>query len=125
MKKLNQKIFSAQDQAKAEERVESRLACFVNAVKTNLRSKMKKGSLTPATIKNAEKLEEKFKSWGCHRPNIQQSDDSGNRLYMDYLMHHRVSLATDILKSMANGRCLSQQREKVLRNSIDYIEQRL
>ena len=124
MKKVDKKT-AVRYQAKVEERVESRLACFVKAVKFNLRSKMKKGSLTPATIRNAEELKEKFNAWGSNPPSPQGRNDSGNHLYMDYLLHHRVDLATEIVKSMANGAGLSRQREKVLRNSIDYIEQRL
>lgn len=124
MKKLNPKI-AVRHQAKVEERVESRLACFVKAVKVNLCSRMKKGSLTPATIRNAEELKETFNAWGSNPPDPQRKDVSGNHLYMDYLLHHRVDLATEIVKSMANGGGLSRQREKVLRNSIDYIEQRL
>ena len=44
---------------------------------------------------------------------------------LDYIMHHRVGLAAEIVKSTANGRGLSHKRERVLRSSIDYIEQRL
>jgi hypothetical protein len=124
MKKLDKKI-AVKHQTRVEERVKSRLAYFVNAVKVNLRSRMKKGGLTPATIRTAEELKEKFNAWGSNPPGRQRNNDSENHLYMDYLLHHRVDLATEIVKSMANGGELSRQREKVLRNSIDYIEQRL
>ena len=124
MQKLDQKI-AARDQAGVEERVASRLACFVNAVKANLRGRMKKNGLSPAAIRNAEELKREFNAWGSQAPGQQRMEVAGNKLYMDYLMHHRVDLATEIVKSMANGRCLSRQREKVLRNSIDYIEQHL
>ena len=124
MKKQNRKI-EEHKQVSLEKKVESGLACFVKAVKNNLWSRIKKGNLAPATIRDAEVLEEKFNSWGSHQPCQQGSEDAGNRLYMDHLMHHRVSLATEIVKSMANGRGLSQKREKVLRSSIDYIEQQL
>ena len=124
MKKRDQKI-SGQDRADAEKKVESVLACFVNAVKSNLRSSIKKRELAPATIRNAEELKEKFNAWGSHPPCLHRKVVNGNRLYMDYLLHHRVDLATEIVKSMANGAGLSRRREKVLRNSIDYIEQRL
>lgn len=127
MKKLNQKM-TVRKKAQIVEKVESGLACFVNDVKTNLwcsMKNMKKRYLTPSTIRNAEELEEEFKAWGSRRPSPQGPGDSGNHLLMDYLMHHRVGLATEIVKSMANGRGLTRQREKVLRNSIDYIEQRL
>jgi hypothetical protein len=116
---------TAVDRAGTEEKVESRLACFVNAVKTNLCGRVRNRGLAPATIRNAEELKEKFKAWGSHPPGSQRAEVTGNHLYMDYLMHHRIELATEILKSMADGHGLSRQREKVLRNSIDYIEQRL
>jgi hypothetical protein len=86
---------------------------------------MKNDNLAPATIKNAENLAKKFNDWGSHKPDSQSKDNSGNHLYMDYLLHHRVGLATEIVKSMANGQSLSEKRKKVLKNSIDYIEQRL
>ena len=124
MKKLNHEI-AARNQARGEDKVGSRLACFVKAVKTNLCSRMKKEGLTPSTIREAQELEEKFKNWGDYRLNPQCPEDSEKHLLMDYIMHHRISLATEIVKSTANGRGLSQKREKVLRNSIDYIEQRL
>ena len=124
MQKLNQNI-AGQERVCAEEKVESALACFVNAVKTNLRSSRKKRELARATIRNAEQLKEKFNTWGSSPPGLKRNKGCGNHLYMDYIMHHRVDLATDIVKSVANGAGLSRQREKVLRNSIDYIEQRL
>ena len=124
MRELDQKI-AGQDRANAEKKVESALACFVSAVKSNLRSSMKKRELAPATIRNAEELKKKFNAWGSHPPCRQRKDVAGNHLYMDYILHHRVDLATEIVKSMANGAGLSRRREKVLRNSIDYIEQRL
>ena len=124
MEKLSYKN-AGHKQAHVEEKVESGLACFVKAVKTNLWSRMKKGNLASAAIKEAEVLEEKFKTWGSHHPCQPGSGDSGKHLLMDPLMHHRVSLATEIVKSMANGGGVSRTREKVLRNSIDYIEPQL
>ena len=70
-------------------------------------------------------LEKQFSSWGSENPHSHNCVDTGNHLYMDYLMHHRVALAAEIVKSMANGRQLSKSSEKVLKSSIEYIEQRL
>lgn len=124
MQKTDQKI-TAREKDLTDERVASRLACFVKAVKTNLFSSMEKKSLKPATIRQAEKAEEKFKSLGNYQLRMQRFENKDKNILLDYIMHHRVSLAAEIVKSTANGGCLSRQREKVLRNSIDYIEQRL
>ena len=108
-----------------EKRLVPGLRCFVKAVKNNLYSRVKKEALCPGTIENAKVLEKQFSSWGSENPHSHNCVDTGNHLYMDYLMHHRVALAAEIVKSMANGRQLSKSSEKVLKSSIEYIEQRL
>jgi len=108
-----------------EDKVALGLRCFVKAIKANLRNQVKSVNLSPATIQSAEMLEKKFTQWGSHGPDSMGGEESGNHLYMDYILHHRIGLATEIVKSMADGQRLSHKREKVLRSSIDYIEQRL
>lgn len=124
MKKLSAKTVD-QTQLQVEEMVVPGLERFVKAIKDNLWNQIKRESIAPSTIKNAENLEKKFNDWGSHDPGSESKDNSGNHLYMDYLLHHRVGLATEIVRSMANGQQLSEQRKKILKNSIDYIEQRL
>ena len=108
-----------------DNRIISGLKCFVNTIRSNLWSREKHEALCPATIENAKLVESQFNSWGREKPYSNCGENIGNHLFMDYLMHHRVGLAAEIVKSMGNGRQLSKSSEKVLKSSIEYIEQRL
>lgn len=108
-----------------DNRILSGLKSFVNTIRSNLWSREKHQALCPGTIESARLLENRFNRWGSEKPHPNGGEDIGNHLFMDYLMHHRVGLAAEIVKSMANGRQLSKSSEKVLKNSIEYIEQRL
>jgi len=110
---------------RVEKTVTPGLKRFVKAIKANLRDQMKAERLSPATIQSAEMLQKKFTEWGSRGLDANCGKESGNHLFNDYILHHRIGLATDIVKSMADGQRLSDKREKVLRSSIDYIEQRL
>ena len=110
---------------RVEKTVTPGLKRFVKAIKDNLRNQARDENLSPATIQSAEMPQKKFTEWGSRGPDVSGGKESGSHLFNDYILHHRVGLATEIVKSMADGQRLSHKREKVLKNSIDYIEQRL
>jgi hypothetical protein len=100
---------------------------LVEVIKPFLRDQVKDAAPSPAALQTAEVLQKQFREWGscATGSDVGDSETSGKQFLMDYILHHRVALATDIVKSMADGQRMSRQRQKVLRSSIDYIEQKL
>ena len=123
-KNLNSKSVSA-SAVPVEEHVGPGLRRFVRDIRARLGNQTEADRFSPATVQSAEILQKKFTEWGSQGPDPGCGNERGSHLFMDYILHHRIGLVTEIVKSMGEGRRLSQNREKVLKNSIDYIEQNL
>jgi len=75
--------------------------------------------------KQLETLERNLSPADQPRPEALPVDALPASIMMDPTMHHRICLAVDMARSLANGASMSHNRRRIFKKNLAYISDRL
>jgi len=95
------------------------------AVEAAIDRKLETAEQCQDLAKQLETLERNLSPADQPRPEALPMDALPASIMMDPTMHHRISLAVDMARSLANGASMSLNRRRIFKKNLAYISDRL